>query len=217
MAVEVDVGGYLFTPHPVDEATDGQPTADEVLEPLPAGGGDGDNTRHASNADESQRSHKPFFHNSLHDLESLHWAGIKLITDRQIVSVGGGKKRLNVDDYSRLDEQQQWARRLFFNSRERWKFFVTPNRFHDLIRTLDPRVQPLGHFFRKISVALAARYALIEKDVESIDFSAAGNLYAFFRPTIKNGVNLQDFEDIRVANIDYAALKEERIKRRRLV
>lgn len=67
MAVEVDVGSYLFTPRIVDEAVDDQPPADEVLEPLPADGGDA--TEHASNnVDESQTYQQPFRHNPLHDL-----------------------------------------------------------------------------------------------------------------------------------------------------
>lgn len=121
--------GGLFvpglTPRIVDEVIDDQPAADEVLEPLPAGGGD-DAEHAADNVDEPQTSQKPFRHNPLRDLESLKWVGIHLITGRRIISVGGGNKRPNVDDYSHLDEQHRRALKLSYNSRERNETFDEP-------------------------------------------------------------------------------------------
>ena len=72
-------------------------------------------------------------------------------------------------------------------------------------------------FLRKISSELVNRYTLVEEDVESIDFdTAGGGLYMLFKPTMVNNIDLRDFEGIRIAKIDYATLKEERAKRRRL-
>lgn len=212
MAIEVDHRRYLFLKRqkviimppsfkaPTKSAAEEQnATGKEALTPA-----------------EIPRSRDVFVHNPLHDFESLDWAGINLLADRQVIGVDSGKKRQHVDTHPALDQQHEWARKLFYNIRERSEFLTSLNQFLDFIATLDPRVQPLGYFLLNITTELVDRYQTAEKDVDSIDFNVAGDLYMFFQPTMTNYINLDDYKDIRIGEIDYAALKEERTKRRRL-
>lgn len=224
MAVEVDLREYIFrekTTHVERKEPATKPpvksTLDVLMEPISEGEDDVD-----ENMFEPVKlfdiPQLVFVHNPLHDLESLKWAGVNMIADRQIIGVDSGKKRAHEDNHPSLYEQYEWARKLFFNSTERLKFLAFPHHFAEFIKTLDPRVQPLGLFLQNISTELVARYRLVEQDVELIDFNAAGNLYTLFRPTKANNLNLKQFEGIRLGRIDYEALEEtERNKLRRLL
>lgn len=217
MAVEVDVREYIFLK---EESTHTEPAINPSVQSFSETLLDStDEDEYDASEHISESSQAPlnvFVHNPLHDLESLNWAGINMIADRRIISVGSGKKRPRAYNHPMLNEQHEWARKLFYHSMERYRFLTVPHYFSDFIKTLDPRVQPLGRLLRRIFRKLVDRYKLAEKDVESIDFNVARDLYALFKPTKANGINLQDFEDIRIAKIDYAALDEERAKRRRL-
>lgn len=223
MAVEVDFQGYIFLNKELPPTrqrrlaikTPAKSLWEVLIETA-------DEDEYEVDEDASDHANIPeipvnvFVHNPLHELESLAWVGIKMIADRRIIGVDNGKKRPHAYNHLRLHEQHEWARKLFFNSTERCRFLIVPHYFYEFIETLDPQVQPLGHFLQRIFTALVAQYRLAEKDAASIDFDVAGDLYILFKPTMVNNIDLEDFEGIRIAKIDDAALEEERAKRRRL-
>lgn len=203
MAVEVDYQAYMFRRWRT--RTEQKQTA--IKPPV---------TSVWAHFNRSETRMRAFAYNPLHDFESLHWVGINMLADRYVIGADGGKKRPHTDGHSKLREQHEWARKLFYSPRERLGLLIGRNDFFDFVETLDPRVQPLGRFLQNISAELVDRYTLAEEDLASIDFNVAGDLYTFFKPTAQNNIDLENFEGIRIARIDYATLQEERNKRRRL-
>lgn len=220
MAVEVDYQCYVFPSMEPTRAEQKQmhisPPVKSVLELLMDDDEDDVDEQASDSSNESETPPIIFAHNPLHDLESLHWVGIDMVANRYIISVDSGKKRPHTDIHPGLDKQHEWARGLFYDLKERHKMMIVPHYFFEFIKTLDPRVQPLGHFLQMISKALRARYRLAEEDVDSIDYNIARGLYILFKPTMLNNIDLDNFKGYRIARIDNATLEEERIKRRKL-
>lgn len=121
----------------------------------------------------------PFFHNALHDLESIWWIAVYFLVNKEVDS-----------PISYDTEEQRWhAGRLFYNKDARFAMFEHPTEFADCIQTLHPSVRDAAQELNVIRKEFVRCYQLAEQDAASIGKDVASNLYTLMVISLRNAAS----------------------------
>ncbi|CCL98316.1 uncharacterized protein FIBRA_00310 [Fibroporia radiculosa] len=164
MAVEVDEQNYIFIPRLAEE---------DDIDQLFA-----NNLKLNTSLNKTQQLLPPLRYNPLHEFESVWWMGVYVIFRKIVVSVNGEEP--SAHDYQ---SQRHWASNMFENYAKRDKVIGYEGQFSLAIDALHANIFPIGGALRALRARLVDRYREVEKDLENIDHTSAGDLGGIFSRT----------------------------------
>lgn len=116
-------------------------------------------------------AHRPaFFHNALHDLESILWIAIWFLVKKRV------KPGLSSVEFDPTN-QRHLANELFYGAGARLALMSVHNDFSSWIEDLHSEVQSAARILNQIRRALLRCYLEAEKDLSSIGKDVASSLY----------------------------------------
>ncbi|KAF7799155.1 hypothetical protein EIP86_010386 [Pleurotus ostreatoroseus] len=158
------------SPKDEPEAQKQQTDASKVLQPT---------QEEASSSSLSERH--PLRFNPLHDLESLWWIAVYFLLKREVQS-GGSDNAEDSASWNR-EEQRKWADNVFYSNDYRNPIMMSGSSgfFESHITpVVHPTMRPVVRILEDVRQQLAQRYAELEKDPTSIDFSCAEGIHELF-------------------------------------
>lgn len=164
----------------------------------------------ASNTKEESRKAFHFFHNGIHDLESVWWIGLEALLDKRV-----DKSSLSLEDAAAYDQliQQMKAASFFYDRYGRAVIMAAATSWSNYVDVLHPAVRDAAEILGELRDELIERYYEVEKDPSSIDKNAGGDLYFSFAKKLRiaagilasNEVEVSDFSRARVSLLQLGA------------
>ena len=219
--MEVERGEYIFLPQSGGDPDESVPdinTYIDVKGDIRPGSG-----RESPDEDTTNHNVEPraFYHNPIHDAESLWWVCVEKVLTKQILIDGEP-----IVDKARFKEQWLTAANIFPSVEEagrRNAFLRNEDVFNECMATLDPRMAGIVKALGKIRTQLRLMYEKAEatSPVISCDGFNKKRLYVLVErfaelASAANGMTLQDFEEGWIKDVTaYNAMKRRTSKRKR--
>ena len=188
MAVEVDDQDYTFVP---------AKSLEEVLAEIDA------YTREAERDPPHPKEHPDFFHNPLHDLESLWWIAVYVVLQNEATqnnTVGPTQSDESWDSNAQL----VYATKLFSDSLARSNIIEGRGRFLDNMRqVLHHSMKPLALYLEALRRELVHTYRDAEKNVNTIDHHCAAGLCTQFHKIFTQIAKADNLQNISLRQLTY--------------
>ncbi|THG92913.1 hypothetical protein EW026_g8162 [Hermanssonia centrifuga] len=159
-----------------------------------------------------------FWHNPLHDMESIWWSATHMIAGNEALSGSTEYSGLIDDDVaSRAQKQRKLAEELSNDRHKRNAIILgNPLLFHEILESLHPRMHDVARTLEDLRLALVRAYQNAELNPGSIDNNVSEELYAKFLGSfleISEGLKVDDIwlrpfaESVESADADGAVVR----------
>jgi hypothetical protein len=163
MAVEVENGGYRFKHYHYDSSDDSDDSEDNEVSPL--------NLKTfmkkrpvAKDALRTKEALNYFYHNPIHDVESVWWGCVELLFKKRVVCEALPELE---QQYKQAYKQMQTAAEQIFpdmGTSSKRSLFLTDRRFHEETMSILPSaLRPIATVITNIRNTLVSRYAKLER------------------------------------------------------